>query len=98
MSTSCSNRARSSVITIRGALVACCGRWRIRPSTSCCHLGPEPLEDGFDADYLYRLSRGRKAAVKTFIMDSRIVVGVGNIYANEALFLAGIRPGVPPAR
>ncbi len=57
------------------------------------HLGPEPLEGDFDADYLYRLSRGRKAAVKTFIMDSRIVVGVGNIYANEALFLAGIRPG-----
>ncbi len=57
------------------------------------HLGPEPLEDVFDADYLYRRSRGRKAAVKTFIMDSRIVVGVGNIYANEALFLSGIRPG-----
>jgi len=57
------------------------------------HLGPEPLEPGFDADYLFGLSRGRKAAVKTFIMDSRVVVGVGNIYANEALFLAGIRPG-----
>ena len=57
------------------------------------HLGPEPLEDGFDAGHLYRLSRGRRSAVKTFIMDSRVVVGVGNIYANEALFLAGIRPG-----
>ncbi|MEE4660097.1 MAG: bifunctional DNA-formamidopyrimidine glycosylase/DNA-(apurinic or apyrimidinic site) lyase [Halieaceae bacterium] len=57
------------------------------------HLGPEPLEEGFDADYLYKLSRGRKAAVKTFVMDSRIVVGVGNIYANESLFLAGLRPG-----
>lgn len=57
------------------------------------HLGPEPLEDSFDANYLYRLSRGRKAAVKTFIMDSHVVVGVGNIYANESLFLAGIRPG-----
>jgi formamidopyrimidine-DNA glycosylase len=57
------------------------------------HLGPEPLEADFDADYLYQLSRGRKAAVKTFVMDSRVVVGVGNIYANEALFASGIRPG-----
>ena len=56
-------------------------------------LGPEPLEDGFDGDYLWRLSRGRRAPVKAFIMDSRVVVGVGNIYANEALFLAGILPG-----
>jgi formamidopyrimidine-DNA glycosylase len=56
-------------------------------------LGPEPLEEGFDEAYLYRQSRGRRLAVKAFIMDSRVVVGVGNIYANEALFLAGIRPG-----
>lgn len=56
------------------------------------NLGPEPLEQEFDASYLYRCSRGRKAAVKTFIMDGRVVVGVGNIYANEALFRAGIRP------
>jgi len=62
------------------------------------HLGPEPLEQGFDHQYLYRLSRGRKAPIKTFIMDSRIVVGVGNIYANEALFLAGIRPGKAAGR
>ena len=55
-------------------------------------LGPEPLEDGFSGDALYRLARGKKAAVKIFIMDSRIVVGVGNIYANEALFRAGIHP------
>jgi len=57
------------------------------------HLGPEPLDEAFDADYLYTRSRGRGAAVKTYIMDSRVVVGVGNIYANETLFLAGIRPG-----
>jgi formamidopyrimidine-DNA glycosylase len=56
-------------------------------------LGPEPLEEGFDAAYLYQLSRRRRLAVKAFIMDSRVVVGVGNIYANEALYLAGIRPG-----
>ncbi|MEP5765807.1 MAG: bifunctional DNA-formamidopyrimidine glycosylase/DNA-(apurinic or apyrimidinic site) lyase [Halieaceae bacterium] len=62
------------------------------------HLGPEPLEPEFDAEYLFRRSRGRKAAVKTFIMDSRIVVGVGNIYANEALFMAGIRPGRAASR
>ncbi|MEJ2042342.1 MAG: bifunctional DNA-formamidopyrimidine glycosylase/DNA-(apurinic or apyrimidinic site) lyase [Reinekea sp.] len=56
------------------------------------HLGPEPLTDAFNADYLYQLSRHRKTKIKTFIMDARIVVGVGNIYANEALFYAGIYP------
>jgi formamidopyrimidine-DNA glycosylase len=56
-------------------------------------LGPEPLGDGFDGDHLHRLSRGRRAAVKSFIMDQQVVVGVGNIYASESLFLAGIRPG-----
>jgi formamidopyrimidine-DNA glycosylase len=55
-------------------------------------LGPEPLSDAFDGDYLFEQSRGRQAAVKTFLMDGHIVVGVGNIYANEALFAAGIRP------
>jgi formamidopyrimidine-DNA glycosylase len=55
-------------------------------------LGPEPLSANFSGDKLYALSRGRTAAVKSFIMDSRIVVGVGNIYANEALFMAGILP------
>jgi len=55
-------------------------------------LGPEPLETDFDANYLYARSRGRSAPIKSFIMDSKIVVGVGNIYANEALFMAGIAP------
>lgn len=55
-------------------------------------LGPEPLADSFDARYLYQRSRGRKTPIKSFIMDSHVVVGVGNIYANEALFMAGIRP------
>ena len=55
-------------------------------------LGPEPLGEEFDGDTLYRASRQRKVAVKSFIMDSHVVVGVGNIYANEALFLAGINP------
>ena len=57
------------------------------------HLGPEPLSEAFDGALLYRRSRGRKGPVKNFIMDGKVVVGVGNIYANEALFLAGIRPG-----
>ena len=55
-------------------------------------LGPEPLDRGFDGDHLFEASRGRKVAVKQFIMDSKIVVGVGNIYASESLFLAGVRP------
>lgn len=55
-------------------------------------LGPEPLGDSFDGDHLWRLSRRRSASVKTFIMDQAIVVGVGNIYAAEALFAAGIHP------
>jgi formamidopyrimidine-DNA glycosylase len=61
-------------------------------------LGPEPLSEAFDADYLYALSRNRKVAIKQLIMNSHIVVGVGNIYANEALYLAGIRPGVAAGR
>lgn len=55
-------------------------------------LGPEPLAAEFDGCYLYRRSRGRTAAVKTFLMNAQIVVGVGNIYANEALYHAGILP------
>ena len=55
-------------------------------------LGPEPLSDGFDGAYLYHLSRGRSAPVKTFLMDQRVVVGVGNIYAAESLFQAAIHP------
>ena len=69
-------------------------------------LGPEPLPDAggpgrgdaasdramFNGDYLFALSRGRKAPVKTFLMDQRVVVGVGNIYAAEALFAAGVSP------
>jgi formamidopyrimidine-DNA glycosylase len=55
-------------------------------------LGPEPLEDDFNSDYLYQRAAGRKASIKQFLMDASIVVGVGNIYANEALFLAGISP------
>ena len=55
-------------------------------------LGPEPLGADFDPDHLFRATRKRKAAIKLALMDNRVVVGVGNIYANESLFRAGIRP------
>ncbi len=55
-------------------------------------LGPEPFAAGFDADYLHQAVRGRTAAIKLALMDNTLVVGVGNIYANEALFRAGIHP------
>lgn len=56
------------------------------------HLGPEPLDDVFSGDYLHQRAKGRKTTIKTFIMDASVVVGVGNIYASEALFRAGIHP------
>jgi len=56
------------------------------------HLGPEPLTETFNIDYLLPLAKRRKVSIKTFIMDSKSVVGVGNIYANESLFMAGISP------
>jgi formamidopyrimidine-DNA glycosylase len=56
------------------------------------HLGPEPLAPSFSGAYLYERSRRRSTSVKQFIMDGKVVVGVGNIYANEALFMAGIHP------
>jgi formamidopyrimidine-DNA glycosylase len=55
-------------------------------------LGPEPLSAAFDADYLWRASRSRRVAIKQHLMNGRVVVGVGNIYASEALFRAGIHP------
>lgn len=61
-------------------------------------LGPEPLDDAFNGELLFKASRKRKVAVKNLIMDGHIVVGVGNIYASEALFLAGVRPGIAAGR
>ena len=61
-------------------------------------LGPEPFDDAFNGEYLWRLSRGRRGPVKTFIMNGQVVVGVGNIYACEALFSAGIHPRRPAGR
>jgi formamidopyrimidine-DNA glycosylase len=64
-----------------------------------CHallnkLGPEPFSDTFNGNYLYQLSRGKKLVVKQFIMNQEVVTGVGNIYANESLYLSGIRPSL----
>jgi formamidopyrimidine-DNA glycosylase len=61
-------------------------------------LGPEPLESSFDADYLVARARRRKVAIKQFLMDQKVVVGVGNIYASEALHRAGINPRRPAGR
>ncbi len=61
-------------------------------------LGPEPLSATFDGEHLFTRSRNRRQAIKPFLMDAHIVVGVGNIYANEALYFAGIRPDRPAGR
>ena len=59
-------------------------------------LAPEPLSEDFNADYLYRATRKRSVAIKQLIMNSQLVVGVGNIYASEALFRAKISPRAAP--
>ena len=56
------------------------------------HLGPEPLSPGFNVNYMYHLAQGRRQSIKPLIMSGNVVVGIGNIYANEALFRAGIHP------
>jgi formamidopyrimidine-DNA glycosylase len=61
-------------------------------------LGPEPFGPAFDPDYFHAVTRGRTLAIKLALMNSRLVVGVGNIYANEALFRSGIRPTVSAGR
>ncbi len=61
-------------------------------------LGPEPFDPSCDADYLWRATRSRTTAIKLALMDNHLVVGIGNIYANESLFRAGIRPTTPANR
>lgn len=61
-------------------------------------IGPEPLSADFDGAWLHRVTRKRTTAIKHLLMDSRVVAGVGNIYANEALFRARIRPGLAAHR
>ena len=70
--------------------------WTRRPAIQhrlISPLGCEPLSEAFTGDYLYQHSRNRKLAIKHYIMNSHIVVGIGNIYASEALYMAGIHPG-----
>lgn len=74
-----------------GSLLYTSGEPREHPLLE--RLGPEPLSAAFDADYLYRITRGRRVAIKQLLMNSQLVVGVGNIYASEALFRARLRPG-----
>ena len=74
-----------------GSLIYTSGEPREHPLLE--RLGPEPFSAAFDADYLYRISRGRRVALKQLLMNSQLVVGVGNIYASEALFRARLRPG-----
>jgi formamidopyrimidine-DNA glycosylase len=57
-----------------------------------CKLAPEPFDAAFDADYLHRITRGRRVAIKQLVLNGQLVTGVGNIYASEALFRARIRP------
>jgi formamidopyrimidine-DNA glycosylase len=73
-----------------GSLLYTSGDPRAHPLLA--NLGPEPFSAAFDADYLWRITRGRRIAIKQLVMNSRLVVGVGNIYASEALFRARIRP------
>ena len=71
---------------------------RLTRTRSSAGLGPEPFDPAFDADYLWRETRRRRAAIKLALMDNHLVVGVGNIYANESLFRARIRPTTPVNR
>lgn len=65
---------------------------RLEEDEHFAHLGVEPLEPGFSGEVLARAAAGRRGPVKSFLMDSRVVVGVGNIYASETLFRAGVHP------
>ncbi len=76
----------------RFGLVRLVARCEVSAVAELKALGPEPLGGGFDADYLVRKARGRRVAIKNLLMDQRIVAGVGNIYASEILFRAGVSP------
>jgi len=79
-----------------GAMLLVGGPWQAHPLLR--DLGPEPFDAAFDAAYFHRATRRRTAAIKLALMDNHLVVGVGNIYANEALFRAGIRPTIRASR
>lgn len=79
-----------------GAVLWCAEETAAHPLLAS--LGVEPLSDAFTAEFLYRVTRGRKQAIKLLLMDHHVVVGVGNIYANESLYRAGIRPTLAAGR
>lgn len=76
----------------RFGLVLCCDTAKLEQHKLFSHLGPEPLDNQWNANLLYDALQARKAPVKSAIMDQQVVVGVGNIYACEALFASGIHP------
>ena len=82
----------------RFGLMDMCTRDELAQHVMFAHLGPEPLEKAFTAAYLQKLLLSRNAPVKTVLMDQAVVVGVGNIYASEALFLAGVDPRKPASQ
>ena len=82
----------------RFGMVVAMGESEMNEFAPLKQLGPEPLAADCKADYLFERSRGMKQPVKNFLMDQRVIVGVGNIYASESLFLAGIHPLKPAGR
>lgn len=66
--------------------------------TGLTNLGPEPFEEAFSPEYLYQVTRHRSRPIKNALLDQRLVAGIGNIYADESLFISGIRPEVPSGR
>lgn len=70
-------------------------RFMTDPEKIFCHMGPEPLSEEFTDSYLREVCRNRKAAIKTLLLNQNLIAGIGNIYADEALFAARIRPGRP---
>lgn len=93
----CRLRGRQGQLILRYTDIRRFGFWLYLQENPWQHpllekLGPEPLSEGFHGEYLYRVTRGKNQCIKSLIMDNHKVVGVGNIYANESLFHAGIHP------
>jgi len=76
----------------RFGLMTLCGAGELDQHSLFRHLGPEPLGNEFNAEYLMQKIKKRRSPIKTILLDQRVVVGLGNIYVCEALFLAGISP------
>jgi formamidopyrimidine-DNA glycosylase len=82
----------------RFGLLKLIARDELEQSLELAGIGPEPFGKEFNPDYLWRISRGRKGAIKNLLMDQAVVAGVGNIYASEILFRAKVRPKRPAGR